>query len=57
MHHTAHPHIAADGAIFNLATIPKIDGLHYCVVNFPQVDSGKALKIIVYLIVEPNVYK
>ncbi|XP_015369848.1 PREDICTED: carotenoid isomerooxygenase isoform X1 [Diuraphis noxia] len=39
VHHTAHPHVAADGAVFNLATIPKIDGPHYCVVKFPRVDS------------------
>ncbi|KAF0768060.1 carotenoid isomerooxygenase isoform X1 [Aphis craccivora] len=39
VHHTAHPHMAADGAVFNLATVPKIDGPHYCVVKFPRVDS------------------
>lgn len=42
VHHTAHPHMAADGAVFNLATVPKIDGPHYCVVKFPRVDSGRA---------------
>lgn len=44
VHHTAHPHLASDGAVFNLATVPKIDGPHYCVVNFPRVDPGKILK-------------
>ncbi|VVC28941.1 Hypothetical protein CINCED_3A018818 [Cinara cedri] len=38
VHHTAHPHVAADGAVFNLATVPKLDGPHYCVVNFPRFD-------------------
>lgn len=40
VHHTAHPHLAADG-VFNLATVPKINGLHYCVVRFPRVDTGR----------------
>ncbi|XP_025425910.1 carotenoid isomerooxygenase isoform X2 [Sipha flava] len=36
VHHTAHPHVEADGAVFNLATVPKINGPHYCVVKFPR---------------------
>lgn len=52
VHHTAHPHVAADGAVFNLATVPKIDGPHYCVVKFPRVDPGKIKKciIVIYLL-------
>lgn len=49
VHHTAHPHLAADG-VFNLATVPKINGLHYCVVRFPLVDSGKFQRLVFILL-------
>lgn len=48
VHHTAHPHVAADGAVFNLATVPKLNGPHYCVVNFPRSDPGTVVKTNIF---------
>ncbi|XP_050439619.1 carotenoid isomerooxygenase-like isoform X3 [Adelges cooleyi] len=38
VHHTAHPLLASNGDVYNLATIPKIDGPYYGVVRFPRCD-------------------
>ncbi|XP_050520885.1 carotenoid isomerooxygenase [Daktulosphaira vitifoliae] len=44
VHHSAHPILDINGDVYNLATIPKCDGIYYCVVRFPGRDPKSGIR-------------